>query len=46
MVITTATQEITQAVGVYCQTSLSPKFAQIWVRGESSKRTSNGRKVD
>ena len=32
MVITTAVMEITQAAGVYCQTSFSPQFAQIWVR--------------
>lgn len=34
MIITTVATEITQAVGVYCQTSLSPQFAQIWVRGQ------------
>jgi hypothetical protein len=39
MVITTAAQEITQAVGVYCQSSLSPRFAQIWVRAQLSRET-------
>jgi hypothetical protein len=37
MVITTAAMEITQAAGIYCQTSLSPRFAQIWVRVQLSR---------
>lgn len=39
MVITTAAMEITQAIGVYCQSSLSPRFAQIWVRAQLSRET-------
>lgn len=31
MVVTTIAQEITQAAKVFCVTSYSPRFANIWV---------------
>jgi hypothetical protein len=46
MVITTAAEEITQAVGVYCATSLNPRFAQIWVCGQLSWGESHACQID